>query len=66
MIRISANANYGTAGLDSELNQWIEIGGPSVRFSAPSPNGLKRLFYHSEVVAQVYIDPQLKGNRLLG
>jgi hypothetical protein len=32
-----------------------------VRFSALWPNGLKRLFYHSEVVAQAYIVPQFQG-----
>ena len=63
MIRISANVNYSTAGLDSELNEWTEIGGPSVRFSVPRPNGLNWTFHHSEVVAHVYIDPQFQGNR---
>ena len=45
----------------SDLNQWTEIGCTSVRFSAPSPNGLKRLFHHSEVVAHAYIVPQFQG-----
>ena len=47
-----------------DLNQLTEIGGPSVRFSAPSPNDLKRLFHHSEVVAQAYIVSQFQGYRL--
>ena len=63
-MSISTNVNYGTAGLDSELNQWIEIGGPSMRFSAPSPNGLNRPFHHSEGVAKSYIDPQFQASRL--
>ena len=55
---------YKNAGNKSNFNQWTEIGGTSVRFSAPSPNGLKRLFHHSEVVAHAYIVPQFRGNRL--